>query len=498
MGKLVILSAALVLLTPALTLGEEPEVDVVWLQNGNRLVGIVLSEDARSVVFQQLSTGRKGQTVAAATLTIPRADVLRIERMSPEARKKVMERSAAFGDRDERLAADLKRIQVKPVDLDGRQGWLAIGRHFEVNSTCAEEFAREVTHYLDEVFTAYRECFDIQRNADRKIKVVLLANEHEYAALQMTLFGRKFENVAFYHSRDNYIVAYNMVQKEEMEQIRKAIIEREAEIKEERSKVRKAEIHLKRTVKEVRSKIDQEVSKARRAIKAGSRKYRAERLRKVEEWKKDALKKLNARKDELKADLKAIRISANEAIDGNRQAIRDNVAVCRARNRSMYEMLFHEGFHAFASNYLWQKNGQSGVPRWLDEGLASYYEMSAVELGDLIHGAPHPGFLTFLKASIKSGKYLPIEKIIEANPFRFFIQHRSQAERATQHYAQSWAIVHYMTDHVSRKSLETYVADLIAGKDNRLAFERMMGEPIEKVSAAVKAHIEKLEVTTGR
>ena len=72
MGKLAILAAALVLLTPAFTLGEEPEVDVVWLRNGNKLEGIVLSEDAGSVVFRQLSTGRKGQTVAAASVTIPR------------------------------------------------------------------------------------------------------------------------------------------------------------------------------------------------------------------------------------------------------------------------------------------------------------------------------------------------------------------------------------------------------------------------------------------
>ena len=71
----------------------------------------------------------------------------------------------------------------------------------------------------------------------------------------------------------------------------------------------------------------------------------------------------------------------------------------------MFEALFHEGFHAFALNFLWIRGGKgSAVPRWLDEGLASYYEMSAVDAEELVHGAPQPYFLDLIRKASREGQ----------------------------------------------------------------------------------------------
>ena len=153
-------------------------------------------------------------------------------------------------------------------------------------------------------------------------------------------------------------------------------------------------------------------------------------------------------------------------------------------------MLFHEGFHAFTRNFLWENT--AAVPRWLDEGLASYFEMSAIDAGELIHGAPHPQLLARLKKALKAGTPLGIAQLLRRGGAQFLVAHRSQQARASLLYAQSWAIAHYMAGRVPRERIAAYVTAVAAGVDPVQAFETMMGQPIRHVEVDVREHVQRL------
>jgi len=164
--------------------------------------------------------------------------------------------------------------------------------------------------------------------------------------------------------------------------------------------------------------------------------------------------------------------------------------VIAGQNSLMFETLFHEGFHAFASNYLWEGSGQKEFPRWLHEGMACYFERSVVESGMLIHGASYPEFLKLLKERYVLRTVFPVEKILRGGAEMFGLTHASQAERRTAYYAHSWGLAHYLASRVTSKEIETYVNDVLSGKDGVAAFERMTGKTCAQVDVELRAHLE--------
>ena len=96
-----------------------------------------------------------------------------------------------------------------------------------------------------------------------------------------------------------------------------------------------------------------------------------------------------------------------------------------------FHTLYHEYTHAL------MRLNFTGVPLWLDEGLAEFYGNSQLGEKESRTGTIDPGHLYLLQQS----KLIPIETLLE-------VDHQSpyynENNRASVFYAESWALVHYL------------------------------------------------------
>jgi len=483
------------LLAILLLLAQQPpsEVDVVTLKDGTTRSGRILSESASEIVMETLIKGSKGQVVGSAKTTVDKATVAKIERASEEARKKAAERSTAFGERGVRRAEALARVAPVAAEVEGARGFRVAGTQFLLESTCEVGFVKDVAVCLEDVFGAYRKYFDIRRNADRKVKVLVFSDKDEYVRFQKRRHGDAILNAAYYHSGENYIAAYNMIQREEERRVRAEIVQVERAIEGFKSEVATVERRVDGAAREIRKKIADAAAEARRAIRSDGAGGKDERLRDVDRQEKQLLEDLKKDETGAQKELQDARRKANEAIENNRKIIDRNEKILASQNRTMFEMLFHEGFHAFASNFLWERSERAEIPRWLNEGMAGYFEMSAVEGGELIHGAPNPSFHKLLKEKIILNTLVPVELIVKGGPEQFLMVHRSEQDRATAYYAQSWALAHWLSARATREQIAAYVGDVMGGKDPVASFERLAGRPCREVEAELRKHLQGLK-----
>lgn len=488
MGKLAI-AAALILLG-----GPESEQDILYLKDGREIKGFIVSETDQLIKVSVLSKGSKGATGGLMTVGYRVEQIARIDRMSKAKRDVLLRRYKGFRERRSRKAEAQSKIRMRRVPFMGRSGLRTRGTHFEVRSTCDEAFVKDITFYLDEVFAAYKDNFEIQRNADKLIPVYVLSDKDEYMRFQRGKFGAAIENPAFYHIGKNFIAAYNMIRKEEAKKIREQIHIWEREIREYEKQAKDRGTDVRKQAVKHRSEVKREAETERRKVRAGNYANKNAVLRKINQWERTQLGSVDRWERGEKKKVDAYREKIDKYIDHNRKVIAKNHKILMAQNKAMFEALFHEGFHAFARNFLWRRGKDTAVPRWLDEGLASYYEMSAVDADELVHGAVQPGFLGLIRKASREDKLLPIESILRADPMKFLVVHRSQAERSTLHYAQSWALAHYMVGRVPREKMQAYVVAVKGGADSVKAFRKMMGgRPVRAVEAEVRHHIDGLK-----
>jgi len=119
------------------------------------------------------------------------------------------------------------------------------------------------------------------------------------------------------------------------------------------------------------------------------------------------------------------------------------------------EVLFHEYTH-----YVLAQNGHS-IPLWFNEGVADYYSTFRVDpaTGLRVIGTPPGSRLAWLRRC----ELLPLEAMLSA---RGAVQlFEAQQDRAT-FYAQSWALVHYLTlgnDGRRQGQVEAYLGNLERG-----------------------------------
>ncbi|MHC4606580.1 MAG: DUF1570 domain-containing protein [Planctomycetota bacterium] len=467
-----------------LVCAQDPQCDVLHMKDGSVREGFILAEKAEAVTLEILMKGSKGEINGLIKVDFPRADIARIERMPDEGRKQARKRAAWFADRRKRLAAALAKIRPAPAAVEGKKGLRAVGSFFEVLSTCDERFLKEVTYDLELVFDAYQEFFSIQRKKTPRIKVYLFADKAEFQRFQIDKIETVVDNPAFYHSEDNYIAAYNMIQKEEAAKIRDEIHRLEQEIRDWKKKSRDEEKRVKEEAQELRREIARQAKAAKDQGAAPSA---------VKEWQSQQMKKLKELERQANKDLRKFRKEANKAIEQCQKVISHNARVLKEQNKAMFEMLYHEAFHAFVNNLLWEKR-KTEIPRWLNEGMACYFERSVVENGSLVHGAVHPGFMKLLGGKMKENELHPLTKILKAGVELFVVAHGQDPTASGTCYAQSWLLVHYMTRKLTREQIDAYVESVtVKGRDPVAAFEKMMVQTTAQVEAALRKHHESLK-----
>ncbi|MHC4451473.1 MAG: gluzincin family metallopeptidase [Planctomycetota bacterium] len=467
--------------------------DVLHMKNGDSISGVILKETESEVELRTLFFGEGHQIVGTATAVFPKADLKSIDRMAVVERRRAIARSEAFNGRGLRLREALRKIEPIKVRFMGKIGFKTVGRRFEVTSTCDERFVCEVTHYIEEMFAAYEQDFEIGVAKSKKIQVYVLADMEEYKRFQRFRSGYVIENPAYYDTRENYIAAYNMVEKQKAAEVRKKILEAEKAIRAEKAKLDDHQDETHDQTRQYRKRIHQQAARARKRIQNDGRGNNAARLREVEESLSRALRGLARWKKERLAAYEKVKDLADAIIRQNRRVIIRNNGVIALQNKAMFQTMFHEGFHAFARNFLWTGRKAMLMTRWLNEGLAVYYEGSAVEAGYLIHGGPHEHHLQAIRKAMDTGKLIPIDELLTGGGAQFMVAEGGENKQAGLYYAQSWLLAHYMTDHVPRRKMQTYVHQVEAGMPTRQAFESMMGMSVKRVAAELRAHASKLK-----
>lgn len=480
------LTLAVFLLSPL----QASETDVVVLKDGKRIAGFIVEETDTTVVLEALIKGSKGETLGTGRRTFEKSEVAAIERTSPEARAKAKARADASRDRSKKLGEQKAKVKVTAADFEGLTGLSTAGEFCEIYSTCDESFLREVAVCLDEMFLAYRSHFKIRRTIDSKVRVYLLSNPTEYVELQKTKCGFAVANPAIYHMKENFVAAYNRIQAEEARLADEQTQQSRNQIEEYRKDVREAELRVAKQAREIRQEIENEAVRLRNEVHKENPDDKEARLRAIERWKEAQFRKLREDEKEIQAALAAQRKKAAEAIEICEKTIARNVQVLREQNRAMFETLFHEGFHAFAQNFLF---AEKEIPRWINEGMACYYEMSAVEGGELIHGARHAQLLEVFRRNEANRKLLPLSEVLRGDPTLFLVTHASQVDRSNAAYAQCWAVAHYLVGRVTQEQMDEYVATVMKGKDPADALSNLLNLPLRKIEAEVGRHVSELK-----
>ena len=131
----------------------------------------------------------------------------------------------------------------------------------------------------------------------------------------------------------------------------------------------------------------------------------------------------------------------------------------------------------------------AGERRWRAAQLAGLHEIPAIVRDDLSEAE---ALVVGLIENLQRESLTPMETAAGLKQLgeMFGLTHASQAERRTAYYAHSWGLAHYLASRVSSKEIETYVNDVLSGKDGVAAFERMTGKTCAQVDSELRAYLE--------
>lgn len=466
--------------------GQAPQArDEVLLRDGRKVVGLIEQETDEIVVLRILVKGAKGETAVSGKVTLKREEIAEIRRIDDGAREQEKAKAEAFEDREWEREKRLARIAVGPAKVGGRDALMAAGDLFVVRTTCDEDFARAACDTLQQAYEGYLRHFKLRRKARATLPVIVLESELAYQEyLQKTYGGSAPGSLGLYHIEDNVIITFNCVQKEEAQRIRKEIVDARRKIEDFRKQLLDHERKVAERAKEVKADVVKEAAKAKAEVRRADPANRPALLRKVDAWVESEFSRIDRWKADAMTTLGGFRKAAGDGIAECRRIIRHNEGVVREQNRGMLETLFHECFHAFARNLLY---GDKEIPRWLNEGMACYFEMSVMENGELLHGAPNRDRMKRYREEAAKGKLPRIEAVLRGSDF--VIEHQGHIDRAVSAYAMSWALAHYLSTRMTRDQMDGYVASVAAGADPADALVRALGEPLPKIEEAVRAHV---------
>jgi hypothetical protein len=113
----------------------------------------------------------------------------------------------------------------------------------------------------------------------------------------------------------------------------------------------------------------------------------------------------------------------------------------------------HEGFHQFFDRLV------GDPPLWLNEGFADYFARSRTATG-WRNGKTHATYVLYLNQLLAQGSrgLVPLPEFLSLDDHRFLAD-------ATKHYAQSWALVHFLMHSTAENEglLYAYIAELTGG-----------------------------------
>ncbi|MFT3745029.1 MAG: tetratricopeptide repeat protein [Pyrinomonadaceae bacterium] len=143
--------------------------------------------------------------------------------------------------------------------------------------------------------------------------------------------------------------------------------------------------------------------------------------------------------------------------------------------------IFHEYVHFIINTNF----GRSDVPQWFNEGLAEYYQTFEIADGiKLKLGLPQSGHLALLQQS----QLMPLEQLFKITNYQL---HQTGGHSRSIFYAQSWALVHYLTQGGKSAALGAYLTAVTRGTDHKTAFETAFQTTHAKMEKELRDYVYK-------
>jgi hypothetical protein len=425
---------------------DEWKYDVVYRKKGRGvpLHGLVIEQGPKHLKMKCI-TRRPGFPTVVFPEVLETRDVDRVELLDADERKKLQQRLEKLKRDRKVLEEHLTSLRPKgkapapladPLHLrealwPGARGAKAVrfeSGYFHLISNARPEVVQFAAIHLEQVYAAYARTLPPRTGkAKPKPTTILLAKSvADYRALAQKR-GLALINPAFYDPARNEIVCGSDLDRlrDELEEVRDEHARLRAAIKDRRAALRKA----------YGGKVPNEL------------------LVPLAEAEK--------------------RIAAAEA---------GNEAVFASVSRRLFQVLYHEAFHAYLSTFVYP-TADGPLPHWLNEGLAQIFETAIVEAGELRVGHADPARRVAARSALRKGNLPKLTDLLRSGPAQFRVAHGSEKQVSDHYYLGSWALAFYLTFDrklLGTPKLDAYVQALKRDADPVAAFRTLVGQPLDE------------------
>lgn len=162
------------------------------------------------------------------------------------------------------------------------------------------------------------------------------------------------------------------------------------------------------------------------------------------------------------------------------------------KRSEVFGVLQHEGFHQFASNYLGR-----GLPIWLNEGLAEYFEDGVIVDGRMKLGIASQSRLVVLRDAIRKNRHVPFAQLINMTPGAWAMTLHRNKTKAGVLYDQAWSVVYFLVHGDNgryRHQFDRYIELLSQRVNPQTAYERAFaGINVDSLAARWKHFVRTTE-----
>ncbi len=421
----------------------------VELLDGRRYQGFVESEDDDWVHLMLIRRPR-GRPMYLVIRTFDRASVAAVVRSKPDQRETVRQRIDQFRNRARIEAGRMEAVRLETVSEAGNRYHRYRGRWFTLDSSADPSTTRRIIVRIEQVFTAYRQILAPRTDSQRPLRLVVLNSTEEYHAYLARL-GIRIRSPACFIQDRNLVVAGSELARYAAEM---------AKVNQRHDQLR---ADLQRLEKELAARLEQI----------------GRQLQQEGAPRSEIAKLLTRERRKFEKQIKQKRI---ELI----RCDRDNARAFQNVTGQMFVRLYHEAFHAFLENYVYQSRSHD-VPRWLNEGLAVVLEGGLLESGMLRVDAPNREALRRLQADLGTAEPLPLKTLLAADQRAFLLDHGSD-----RYYAYSWGLAYYLAFQkhlLSSPALDGYVQQYAEDVSPAERFEKLVGVPLPQFEKQWREYI---------
>ena len=351
----------------------------------------------------------KGKPMYLVILPIERSAIASIERSTETERAVLRKRIQSLRMHAQIEALAMESVALSKVEDEASEVWQHEAEWFALTSTADEDTTRRCIVRLGQMFLAFRHVLPPNlASAEVHLRFKVFGTKDEYYRyLREQQIG--IRNPAYYVAAEKLIVAGGDVRR---------VVDEVAKTRQ-RHKVILAEIEEQnRQMPDLIKQLNRELQEQN--VPAIQRRKIVTATRQKWQQQQKAL---------------ALKISI---------ANRKNAAKLDEITGAMLRRLYHEAFHAYLDNYVYNSEDYD-VPTWLNEGLAQVFEAGLLEGDTLRIDAPTANSLEKLQADMKSDTPLALAELLAADQRAFLVLHSRTDSAPSRHYLYSWGLAYYLT-----------------------------------------------------